>query len=146
MHVMDIRVVFSGNGPYQLNFSDLHIKLLNPIGQEILYTLQQSWFKYVTWTLNAGVSNSKLNIEESRNDCDDRWKSVADLVFENMQNIVRSINLTTNYKVWFLLRKRHLVKYVNFAARTCQNAAMNYVPKIILFFTEVMFFGMLQLH
>ena len=105
IHVVDIGIVFSGNGPYQLLMSDFHVKLLNPIGQEILYALQQRVFKYVTWTLNVGISNSKLDVEESRDDCVDRWKSVADFAFENMQDIVRSLNLTTNYKVWYSFKE-----------------------------------------
>ena len=106
VHVVDIRVIFSGNGPYQLLLSDLHVKLLNPIGQEILYTLKQWRFKYVTWTLNAGIRHFELNVEESRNDCVDKWKSVADFVFENIQDIVWSMNMTTNYKVWYSFKER----------------------------------------
>ena len=105
VHVVDIRLSFSGNGYYQHLTSDLRVKLLNPIGREILYTLQHSEFHFVTWTLNAGVRYFKLNVEENRNNCADRWKSVTDFAFENMQIIVRSINLPTNYEVWYSFKE-----------------------------------------
>ena len=105
VHVVDIRLSFSGNGYHQRLLSDLRVKLLNPIGREILYTLEHSELHFVTWTLKAGVRYFKLNVEESHNNCVDRWKSVADFALENMQIIVRSINLPTNYEVWYSFKE-----------------------------------------
>ena len=103
IHVVDIRIVFSRNGSYKLNLAD--VKVSDPIGQEILYTLQQWRFKYVTWTLNAGIRHFELNVEESPNDCIDELTDVADFASKNILDIVRSMNLTTHYKVWYSFNK-----------------------------------------
>ena len=104
VHVVDIRLSFSGNGHHQQLLSELRVKLLNPIGREILFALEYSMFSYVNWTLNAGVRYFKLNVEESHN-CVDRSKSAAEFAVKNMLSIVLSINLATNYEVWYYFKE-----------------------------------------
>ena len=107
IHVVDIHVSFS-NISHNKELSDFHVKLLNPIGREILYSLKRPEVQYVTWstlTLNAGIRHFKLHVKESQNDCIERQKNVTDFAFENMQNIVRSVNLATNYEVWYSFKE-----------------------------------------
>ena len=104
VHVVDIHVSFSSSS-HDKELSDFHVKLLNPVGREILYSLEKEEFRFVTWTLNAGIRNFKLHVNESQNDCIERQKNVADFAFENMQNIVRRVNLATNYEVWYSFKE-----------------------------------------
>ncbi len=104
VHVVDIHVSFS-NTTHDKELSDFRVKLLNPIGREILYSLERWLFQFVTWTLNAGIRNYKLHVNESQNDCVERQKNATDFAFENMQNIVRSVNLATNYEVWYSFKE-----------------------------------------
>jgi hypothetical protein len=104
VHVVDIRVSFSGNGHHQL-LSDLHVKLLNPIGEEILHALADPQVNFVTWTLKAGLRYFKLDVEESHNDCVDREENIIDFAFKIVQNIVSSVNLETNYEVWYSFKE-----------------------------------------
>ena len=99
VNVLDIHVSFSGTSNEKHFLSDFHVVLINPIGQEILYTLDRWLFRYVTWTLNAGIRNIKLHFKENRNYCIKREKKLHHFAFENTQNIIRSINLATNYEV-----------------------------------------------
>ena len=100
VHVVDIQVSFSGTSHNEELLSDFRVKLLNPVGRETLYFLFYFGFLF-PYTLNAGIRNFKLHINESLNDCIKRQKNVTDFAFENMQNIVRRVNLATNYKVWY---------------------------------------------
>ena len=107
VHVVDIHVSFS-NTSHDKELSDFHVKLLNPVGREILYSLKR--FGFITWTLSAGIRNFKLHVNESQNDCTERQKNVTDFAFENMQKIVRSVNLATNYEVWYSFKETSSVK------------------------------------
>ena len=102
VHVVDIHVSFY-NTTHDKELSDFHVKLSNPIGREIQYSLKR--FRFITWTLNAGIRNFKLHVNESQNDCIERQKNVTDFAFENMQNIIRSVNLATNYEVWYSFKE-----------------------------------------
>ena len=107
VNVVDIHVSFS-NTSHDKELSDLHVKLLNPIGREILYSLERPQFQLVTWstlTLNAGIRHFKLHVNKSQNDYIERQKNVTDFAFENMQSIVRSLNLATNYEVWYSFKE-----------------------------------------
>ena len=102
VHVVDIHVSFS-NTTHDKELSNFHVKLLNPVGREILYSLKR--FRFSTWTLNAGIRNFKLHVNESQNDCIERHKNVTDFAFEIMQNIVRRVNLASNYEVWYSFKE-----------------------------------------
>ncbi len=104
VHVVDIHVSFAKTS-HDKEISDFRVKLLNPIGREILYSLESEYFKYVTWTLNVGIRSFKLHVSESQKDCIKRQKNVINFAFENMQNIVRSVNLATNYEVWYYFKE-----------------------------------------
>ena len=99
VNVVDIHVFFSGTSHDKHLLSDFHVSLMNPIGREILHTLDRREFRYVTWTLNAGIRNFKLHFKENQNDCIKRKRNVHNFAFENTQNIIRSINLATKYEV-----------------------------------------------
>ena len=108
VHVVDIHASFSGTSHDEQLLSDFHVKLLNPVGREILYSLERWQFQFVTWstrTLNVGIKNFKLYVNGSQNDCIERQKNVTDFAFENMQNIVRRVNLATNYEVWYSFKE-----------------------------------------
>ena len=107
VNVVDIHVSFS-NTTHDKELSDFRVKLLNPIGREILYSLKRPEVQHVTWstlTFNAGIRNFKLHVNESQNDCVERQKNATDFAFENMQNIVRRVNLATNYEVWYSFKE-----------------------------------------
>jgi hypothetical protein len=72
---------------------------MNPIGREILYTLDKGVFRYFPWTLKAGIENFELHFKENQNECIKRKENVHNFALENTQNIIRSINLATNYEV-----------------------------------------------
>ena len=124
VHVVDIHVSFSNTG-HNKELSDFHVKLLNPIGREILYSLEREDFRYVTWTLNVGVRNFKLHVEESQSDCTERQENVTDFAFENMQNIVRRVNLATNYEVWYSFKETSSGK----AHQICCQITKHNLPK-----------------
>ncbi len=149
VHVVDIHVSFSGISHNEQLLSDFHVKLLNTVGREILYSLEEMDFRFVTCyrTLNAGIKNYKLHVNESQNDCTERQKNVTDFAFENMQNIVRRVNLATNYEVWYSFREtssgRNTCKVaVRLQNTICRNAIMD-ATKEILSFTRVMLLGLL---
>ena len=102
VHVVDIHVLFS-NSSHDKELSDFHVKLLNPIGREILYSLEE--FSFFTWTLNVGIRNFKLHVNKSQNDCIERQKNVTYFAFENMQKMVRRVNLATNDEVWYSFKE-----------------------------------------
>ena len=97
VNVVDIHVSFSGTSHDKHLLSDFHVSLMNPIGREILYTL--ALFRYFTWTLKAGIRHFELHLKENQNDCIKRKRNVDNFALENTQNIIRSINLATNYEV-----------------------------------------------
>ncbi len=104
VNVVDIHVLFAKTS-HDKEISDFRVKLLNPIGREILYSLERVFFRLFTWTLNAGIRTSKLHVNESQKGCIKRQKNVINFAFENMQNIVRSVNLVTNYEVWYSFKE-----------------------------------------
>ena len=99
VNVVDIHVSFSGTSQDKHLLSDFHVSLMNPIGREILHTFDRPMFRYVTWTLNAGIRNFELHFKENQSDCIKTEKNVHNFVLENTQNVIRSINLATNYEV-----------------------------------------------
>ena len=100
VNVVDIHVSFSGTYSHDKHLlSDFHVSLMNPIGREILYTLDRPEFRYATWTLNAGIRNFELHFKENQNECIKRKRNVHNFALKNTQNIIRSINLATNYEV-----------------------------------------------
>ena len=98
VNVVDIHVS-SGTSHDKYLLSDFHVSLMNPIGREILHTLDKWQFRYFPWTLNAGIQNVKLHFKENQNECIKRIENVTNFALENTQNIIRSINLATNYEV-----------------------------------------------
>ena len=115
INVVDIHVSFS-NTSHDKELSDFHVKLLNPVGREILFSLQRKSFRFVTWTLNAGIRNFKLHVKESQK---------TNFAFENMQSIVRSVNLATNYEVWYSFKKTSSGKI----RQTCCQITKHNLPK-----------------
>ena len=99
VNVVDIPVSFSGTSHDKHFLSDFHVSLMNPIGREILYTLDRWLFTFVTWTLNAGIRNFELHFKENQSECIKRKENVTNFALENTQIIIRSINLATNYEV-----------------------------------------------
>ena len=101
VNVVDIPVSFSGTSHDKHFLSDFHVLLMNPIGREILYTHDEFELKYwyETWTLNAGIRNFKLHFKKNQTECIKRKENVTNFALENTQNIIRSINLATNYEV-----------------------------------------------
>ena len=99
VNVVDIHVSFSGTSHDKHLLSDFHVLLFNPIGREILHTLDRWQFRFVTWTLKAGIRNFELHFKENQNECIKKKINITNFALENTQNIIRSINLATNYEV-----------------------------------------------
>ena len=99
VNVVDIHISFSNSSHEGQIFSDFHVSLSNPVGREILYALERPDFRSFPWTLKAGISNFKLNVKGSQNDCIKTGKNATDFALESTQHIVDSINLATNYQV-----------------------------------------------
>ena len=99
VNVVDIHVFFSGTNHYKHLLSDFHVSLMNPIGREIIHTLDGPEFRYLTWTLNTGIRNFELRFKENQSECIKRNENITNFALENTQNIIRSVNLATNYEV-----------------------------------------------
>ena len=99
VNVVDIHISFASGCHEGQLFSDFHVLLSNPIGQEILYALERWEFKFLTWTLKAGIKTFTLDTKRSLNECFETKKNATDFAFESTQHIVDNINLTTNYQV-----------------------------------------------
>ena len=99
VNVVVIHISFSNSSHEGQLFSDFNVSLSNPVGREILYALERPDFRSFPWTLKAGISNFKLNVKGSQNDCIKTGKNATDFVLESTQHIVDSINLATNYQV-----------------------------------------------
>ena len=97
VNVVVIYISFSNSSHERQLFSNFDVSLSNPIGREILYALEK--FRFIQWTLKAGIRNFKLNVKGSQNDCIKKGKNATDFVLESTQHIVDSINLATNYQV-----------------------------------------------
>ena len=115
VNVVDIHVSFSGTSHDKHLLSDFHVSLMNPIGREILYTLDRWGFRSFPWTLNAGIRNFELHFKENQSECIKRKENVTNLALENTQNIIRSINLATKYEVCSSYKETSLGK----VKRTC---------------------------
>ena len=101
VNVVDIHFSFSGTSHEKHFLSDFHVSLVNPIGREIIQTLDRWLFTFFPWTLNAGIRNFELHFKENQNDCIKRGKNLHNFILENAQNIIRSINPATKYEVCF---------------------------------------------
>ena len=99
VNVVVIHISFSNCSHEGQLFSDFKVSLSNPIGREILHALERWQFRFVTWTLRAGIKSFKLNVKGSQNDCVERGKNATDFVLSSTQHIVDSINMAPNYQV-----------------------------------------------
>ena len=115
VNVVVIHVSFSNSSHEGQLFSDFNVSLSNPIGREILHALAGWEFRFVTWTLKAGIRRIILNVKESQNDCLKTGKNASDFVLESTQHIVDSINLATNYQVCSSFKETSSAK----VAQTC---------------------------
>ena len=99
VHVVDISVSLSNVSHGKELLYDFHVQLMKPIGREILFALDQ--YKLFQWTLTVGVRDFELNLLESQNGCIRNRTNVTEFVWETVQNIVRTINFTRKYHVWY---------------------------------------------
>ena len=99
VNVVVVHISFSNSSHEGELLSDFNVSLSNPIGREILYALERSDFRYLQWTLKAGIRNFKLNVKGSQKDCIKTGKNASDFVLESTQHIVDSVNLAINYHV-----------------------------------------------
>ena len=84
--------LFSNTSGINIYWIDLRVSLSNPVGKEILTALEIEDFKYVTWTLKAGIKNFKVHVSGS-------YCTESSLVFKSTQNIVNGLKMATNYEV-----------------------------------------------
>ena len=107
VHVVDISVSLSNVSHGKELLSDFHVQLMNPIGREILFALNftVTIFKGVSSTLRVGIRDFELNLLESQNNCIRNRTNATEFTLETVQNIVRTINLATNYDVWYSFKE-----------------------------------------
>ena len=87
--------LFSNTSGLNIFLMDLRVSLSNSFGKEILNALgTKSLYKYVTWTLTAGIRNVKVHVNRSPIYCT-RWS----LAFKSTQTIVNRLKMATNYEV-----------------------------------------------
>ena len=103
VHVVDISVSLSNVSHGKELLSDFHVQLMNPIGREILFALDEH--KTFQWTLRVGIRDLELNLLESQNGCIINKTNATEFTVETVNNIVRTINLATNYDVWYLFKE-----------------------------------------
>ena len=103
VHVVDISVSLSNVSHGKEFLSDFHVQLMNPIGREILFALNLTGtiFKGVSWPLRVGIRDFELHLLQSQNACIKNRTNVTEFTLQTVQNIVRNINLATNYDVWY---------------------------------------------
>ena len=110
VHVVDISVSLSNVSHGKELLSDFYVQLMNPIGREILFALNFSVFndpilKGPSSTLRVGIRDFELHLLESQNGCIRNRTNATEFALETVQNIVRSINLSTNYDVWYSFKE-----------------------------------------
>ena len=108
VHVVDISVSLPNVSHGKELLSDFHVQIMNPIGREILFALNV--YGSVQWTLTVGIEDFKLQPVESQNGCITKETMVTKFALETVQNIVRRINLATNYDVWYSFKEILSVK------------------------------------
>ncbi|CAB4027281.1 Hypothetical predicted protein [Paramuricea clavata] len=107
VNIVDLHPFFGNNYNNQL-FGDFEISLVNPIGREIIRTLDTEFNGFVTWTLNAGRKNVELRVHESPKDCTKTKRLiihefVAKSIFER---IVSNMKQLTDYKICYSFPRR----------------------------------------
>ncbi|CAB4001831.1 Hypothetical predicted protein [Paramuricea clavata] len=107
VHVVDISVSLSNVSHGKELLSDFHVQLMNPIGREIIFALDSNVLKFKTlpWTLTVGIRDFEMHVLESQNDCIRNRTNATEFALETVQNIVRTINLATNYDVWYSFKE-----------------------------------------
>ena len=99
VNVVVIHISFSNGSHEGELLSDFNVSISNSVGREILYALERLDFRYLQWTLKAGIRNFKLNVKGSQYDCIRTGKNASDFVLESTQHIIDSVNLAINYHV-----------------------------------------------
>lgn len=107
VNIVDLRPFFSNTYKDQL-FGDLQISLVNPIGREIIRTLDTEFNGFGTWTLNAARKHHKLRISDSPKDCIKRMQQGKyDFIASSISDrIVGSLKEPTTYKICYTFPHR----------------------------------------
>ena len=111
--------LFSNASGFNILLMGLRVSLSNPFGKEILTALERENFKYVTWTLKAGIKNFNVHVSGSPIYCT-KWS----LAFESTQNIVNRLKIATNYEVCIF----HFKTSCAFQDRICCPITTPYLP------------------
>ena len=99
VNVVVIHISFSNSSQYKQLLSGFHVSLSNPSGRNILCSLEDPDFQYVTWSLKVGIRNIKLNVKWNPKDCIKIGKIMSDFALNSAQHIVDSVNVATNYEI-----------------------------------------------
>ncbi len=106
VNIVDLHAFFGDSYNNQL-FGDYQISLVNPVGREIIRTLETGFRGFVTWTLNAGRKTVKLRIDKSPKDCaESKELSIHDLASSIYERIFGNMKEPTNYKICYTFSHR----------------------------------------
>ena len=105
VNIVDLHLFFD-NGYNNQPFGDYEISLVNPVGREIIRTLETGFRGFITWTLNAGRKSVELRVRESPRDCNKRL-NVDDVASTIFKRIVNKMKEPTSYKICYTFPHQH---------------------------------------
>ena len=105
VNIVDLHLFFDNDYNNQ-PLGDYQISLVNPVGREIVRTLETGFRGFITWTLNAGRKSVELRIRESPRDCNKRL-DVHEVASSIFKRIVNKMKEPTNYKICYTFPHRH---------------------------------------
>ena len=142
VNIVDLHPFFGNNYNNQL-FGGFEISLVNPIGREIMRTLDTEFNGFVTWTLNAGRKNVELRIHESPKDCiKTKRLNIHEFVVRSIfERIVSNMKQPTNYKICYSFpRRRNLRDSFTRLCKPDDFTKLNWHDDYLLVATYILFF------
>ena len=107
VNIVDLRPSF-GKTYKDHSSRDFQILLVNPIGREIIRTLDTEFSGFGTWTLNAARKKYELRIRDNPRDCINRkQQGIYDFIASSIYDrILRGMKEPTNYKICYRFPQR----------------------------------------
>ena len=120
-NILDVRPIFSNSSSGQTT-RDIQILLVNPIGREIIHTLDTEWSTFPPWTLTVGRETVELRIHESPAHCaeNEHEKVYAFLTKSVFGKLASRMKESTNYRICYTFSNRS-DRPLNGIHRTCMS-------------------------
>ena len=120
-NILDLRPIFTNSSSEQTT-RDIQILLVNPIGREIIHTLDTEWSTFPPWTLTVGRETVELRIHESPAHCaeNEHEKVYAFLTKSVFEKLASRMKESTNYRICYTFPNRS-DRPLNGIHRTCMS-------------------------